>query len=311
MSVKSEVSEKITLSVLTKFIKTYNGDRESLPAFLTNCDNAMSLATPDQQNVLCKFIISQLEGKAQVVCSLKTFSTWDEIKKFLKSTFGEKKHSTHLLVDLQNCKQSINEDVTNYSLRIEQILTRIQSDIHNSCKDSKELLGRIAAMEDLALNTFLLGLNSNISTIVRCRNPSTLNEAVQHALQEEKLFNLTKSSTPKSPKQCSVCNKFGHISSNCYFNKKPNRSNSQTHNSFHLNSNSKPNPNNHNNFNRISCNYCKNLGHTIDQCRKRQYNMARRENNNSAQRDQQIPRPSTSNVKHCTITESQDDDNLN
>jgi hypothetical protein len=311
------MSEKITLSVLTKFIKPYNGDRESLPAFLTNCENAISLATADQQNVLCKYIISQLEGKAQVICSLKTFSEWEDIKIFLRNTFGEKKHATHLLVDLQNCRQLPNEDVTKYSLRIEQILTRIQSDIHYNCKESKELVGRIAAMEDLALNTFLLGLNSNISTIVRCRNPSSLNEAVQHAIEEEKLFNLSKSSAPKYSKQCSICNKSGHTSSDCYLKNKKynNKPNSQFHNSFHVNSNPnnsnfKPYSNQRNNYNPVTCHYCKNVGHTIDQCRKRQYNMARRENANATQRDQvPTPRANTSGVKHCIISESETNNN--
>jgi hypothetical protein len=183
---KPKMSEKITLAFLTKFIKPYNGDRESLPAFLTNCENAMSLASPEQQNVLCKFIISQLEGKAQSACCLKTFQTWTEIKKFLKTTFGEKKHSTHLLLELQNCKQHISESATEYSLRIESCLTRILADIQYSHTDEKELPGRIAAMEDLALNTFLLGLNPNFSSIVRCHNPSNLNEGIYLQLRRKK-----------------------------------------------------------------------------------------------------------------------------
>lgn len=81
---KVKMADKITLSVLTKFIKPFNGDRELLPAFLTNCENPMSLATTDQQNVMCKYIISQLEGKAQLACSLKTFDKWSEIKSCLK-----------------------------------------------------------------------------------------------------------------------------------------------------------------------------------------------------------------------------------
>ncbi|XP_045456068.1 uncharacterized protein LOC123665882 [Melitaea cinxia] len=43
-----------------------------------------------------------LEGKAQVACSLKHFSNWTDLKTFLRSTFGEKKHATHLLSDLQH-----------------------------------------------------------------------------------------------------------------------------------------------------------------------------------------------------------------
>lgn len=60
------MSEKVTLLTLTKFIKPY---RECLPAFLTNCENAISLDATDQPKVLCKYILSQLEGKAQLACS--------------------------------------------------------------------------------------------------------------------------------------------------------------------------------------------------------------------------------------------------
>lgn len=295
-SKKGEMTDKITLSFLTKFIKTYNGDRESLPAFLTNCDNAMSLASSDQQPVLCKFIISQLEGKAQVACSLKTFTKWTELKNFLRSTFGEKKHSIHLLSDLQHCKQLLNEDVTKFSLRIEQILTRIHSNIHYSCKDERELLGRTAAMEDLALNTFLLGLNPSLSNIVRCKNPTTLSDAIQYAIDEEKIFNLYKINT-KSQKQCSVCNKAGHTSSECFKNKKPFSKNVfQIHHQNNFNKNQKPNSNN---SYIKTCNYCKRTGHTITECRKRQFNENRRENANSAQNDNSYIRSRVAPAQPC------------
>lgn len=92
-SESDSASEKLNLNVLTKFIKLFDDDRESLTAFLTNCDNAIALATTSQRDVLCKFILSQLEGKA-------------ELKSFQKSTFEEKKHSTHRLIDIQNWKHS-------------------------------------------------------------------------------------------------------------------------------------------------------------------------------------------------------------
>lgn len=267
---KPKMADKITLSVLTKFIKPFNGSRETLPAFLTNCENAISLATTEQQNFLCKYIISQLEGKAQLACCLKQFSSWSEIKLFLKTTFGEKKHSSHLLVDLQNCKQLSSEDVMQFSLRVESCLTRLQSDIHYSCSNDKELLGRIAAMEDLALNTFLLGLNSSFSHIVRCRNPTTLSEAITHAVEEEKLYNLTKLSA-KSTKICTTCNKSGHTASDCYKNKKTNFSRSFQHINALNNGQSPSNTQNNYSSNftsHKSCAYCKKYGHLISECRK-------------------------------------------
>lgn len=64
--------------------------------------------------------------------------------------------------DLQNCKQLRNEDVTKYSLKIECILTKIQTNIHYNYKCDKELPGRIAAMEEITIYTFMLGLDHSI-----------------------------------------------------------------------------------------------------------------------------------------------------
>lgn len=280
---ETENTEKITLNFLTKFIKCFNGNRESLAAFLTNCDNAIALATTSQQDVLCKFILSQLEGKAQLACSLKTFANWAELKSFLKSTFGEKKHTSHLLIDLQNCKQGVNESVTQYALRIESCLTRIQADIHHSCTDYIILPGKIAAMEELALNTFLLGLNSNLSTIVRCRNPTNLNDAITHGVEEEKLYKLNGIAS-KPHKTCSVCNKSGHSSSDCYKRKSEN-----FRRTYHV-----PQPSTSSNLQRgqlsTVCAYCKNVGHHINECRKRQFNNQR----NANPQFQRQPPPSNS-----------------
>lgn len=258
----NKMSDKITLNVLTKFIKPYNGDREYLPAFLTNCESAISLATTEQQNFLCKYIISQLEGKAQLAACLKKFEDWADIKQFLKTTFGEKKHSTHLLVNLQQCKQLPSEDAMQYAVRVESCLTRLQSDIHYSCDNDKELIGRLAAMEDLALNTFLLGLNSNYSHIVRCRNPKSLSEAITHAVEEEKIFNLSKL-TSRSNKHCTHCNKSGHTASECYKNKRssPNFHHVDSSDNSHNTTTSKFDP-------EKSCKYCKKRGHLISECRK-------------------------------------------
>ncbi|CAH2089855.1 unnamed protein product [Euphydryas editha] len=311
-SVKSEkiikptkMSNAITLNFLTKFIKPYDGKRETLPAFLTNCDNAISLASNEQQTILCKFIISQLEGKAQVACSLKTFHNWPELKDYLKQNFSEKKHSSHLLSDLQNCKQKLPlETVTQFSLRIESCLTRLLSDVHFSCDKKEELIGRVAGIEDLALNTFLMGLNPSFSHIVRCRNPKTLNEAVTHAIEEEKLFNATKFSS-KTLKTCSTCNKQGHLSSECYRNR---NKNVKSYNTNLSDTNNYPNrfpmqtqlsqiPHN---FSRKICAYCKKPGHMINECRKRQYNNQRRiSQQHDTQAQSSDTRRSNANVNFC------------
>lgn len=103
---------ELSFSILTKFIKPFDGDKIKLSPFLKNCENALNLASASQQHILFKYIISQLEGKAEAACSLKIFDNWHELKQFLKSTFGETKHRDHLLLDLQNCRTKPGESVT-------------------------------------------------------------------------------------------------------------------------------------------------------------------------------------------------------
>lgn len=271
---------KMDLMFLTKFVKPFNGDREILPAFLTSCQNAVDLCDPDQKSILCKFILSQLQGKAATACSLKEFKNWDDLKRFLRYTFGEKKHLSHLLIELQNSRQLQSETVTQFGLRVESCLTKIQADILTTCADRNQLIGRISAMEDLALNAFILGLHPNISTVLRCRNPSSLNTAISLACDEEKVVSLQRSFQRPPSKFCSTCNKQGHSNSECFRNKSrppkqisyvPQPQNQPQPSVSSHNPNYPP----RNNFNK-SCAYCKNKGHTINECRKREYNNRRR-----------------------------------
>lgn len=281
--------EELSFSILARFIKPFDGDKTKLSPFLKNCENALSSASASQQDILLKYIISQLEGKAEAACSLKIFESWHELKLFLKSTFGETKHRDHLLLDLQNCKIKPGESVTQYSLRLETYLTRLQTDIAHSTHDPTEIKGRIASTEDLALHTFLLGLPSNISNILRCRNPSNLHEAVNLACQEEKLQNYVQSFRQETKPRCKICGKMGHSERTCFHNRpqrpihvlKPSQfvSNNNQHQPSSSFYNATTNP--------AVCRYCKNVGHDISQCRKRQYNNSRKNYNPSQQNPQQ------------------------
>lgn len=284
---KSEAScaMSVDFNILSKFIKPFDGDRGKLTSFIRNCNNAFQLASREQDDLLFKFILAQLEGKAEAACSLKCFSNWQELKTFLKLTFGEVKHRDHLLLDLQTCKIRPNEDISQYSLRIETCLTKLQTDITHSTQIKSELEGRIANTEDLALHTFLLGIPSHISTIVRCRNPRSLNEAIDLAIQEEKLQNYVQiSKTKETNPRCRACDKIGHTEKNCFLYRQrrpihvlsPNKTQFQRrpHDQPSSSSSSFPNPQNH----PVICRYCKNIGHDISVCRKRQFNNARKNN---------------------------------
>ena len=170
----------------------------------------------------------------------------------MKTNFGEKKHITHLLADLQRCRQGPSETVGAFALRIETQLGQLLTEVTLSVTRKADLSGRIGGMEELALHTFLLGLMPKISSFVRGKDPKTLNEAINCATSEEKIqrinmFEYQNTFKPQSP-QTQI---------------RPHNS-PQRHNQSQPQKHFRPPT-------QVTCNYCKNLGHTIDQCRKRQY----------------------------------------
>lgn len=177
------------ISVLCSFVNVYRGERDALPAFLTNCQNALDMATTTQKSLIIKFIISRLDGKAQVACSNRIFDEFKDLKSFMKQSFGETKYYYHLLLQLQPCKQQPNESVAQYSFKIEKCSADLQSEIHNSDSYKKDLSGRIAMTGDLALYTFSLRLKPTLSTFVRSQCPKHLNGAVNITIEDEKIQN--------------------------------------------------------------------------------------------------------------------------
>ncbi|CAH4028432.1 unnamed protein product [Pieris brassicae] len=183
------------------------------------------------------------EGKAETACSIKEFSNWPQLKEFLKTQFSERKYYTHLLTDSQECKQLTNEPLSRYALRIKTYLSKLLTEISiNYGHKNREMYGRTAAMEELTLHHFQMGLSSRISNIVRCKSRST------------KL-----STSPFLKKKYN----------NTYSKQIPIRNNFQKSQLQH-----KPDPPTSSNPKSITfCRYCKKSGHTLKNYRKREYNI--------------------------------------
>ncbi|CAG9782337.1 unnamed protein product [Diatraea saccharalis] len=258
----SATMSQIDLNILIKFINKYDGSREKLNAFLNNCRNAINLASSSQEDILLKYILSQLEGRAESACSIKEFENWEQLENFLKSQYGERKHYAALLSELQDCRQLSNETANQFALRIESCLSKLLTEINISIPTKKkgELAGRVAAMQDLALHTFIIGLNPQLSTVVRCRDPETLNDAINFAVSEEKILLAT---TRRNANSFQNYARPRPQQNNRPFPRQPNRpSDYQPKPSFGSNP--------------ISvCRYCKIPGHNIETCRKREYNNRR------------------------------------
>lgn len=292
----------IDLNILIKFVPRFDGTREKLNAFLNNCSNAIKLASATQQDVLFKYILSQLEGRAEAACTIKEFENWVQLEQFLKAQFGERKHYAHLLSDLQDCRQN-NETVNQFALRLESCLAQLLTEINISIPTKKkgELAGRLAAMQDLAMHTFVIGLKPKLSMVVRCQNPETLNEAINLAVSEEKLLQ-------------SAFNR-GHAA-NCpltqsrpsWQKKKEDHFKPQVHTmSTSTASSQRASSSKNYESQNISCKYCRSVGHSIDQCIKLAH---KKKNENFSSKS---PRASVNFAGEDTTDNAscQDDDDIN
>lgn len=258
MSIKEERTELVSIGTLFKFVKPFDGSRDKLNSFLINCNNAINLASDSQKTILFKYILSQLEGKAESASFIKDFECWEQLSEFLKTQFGEKKHYAHLLTDLQECRQGYNEPVNQFALRVETCLSKLLTEITLSNRRKSELVGRTAAMEDLALHTFLLGLKPEISNLVRAKDPTKLNEAINFATSEEKILNLFhKRNQPHSTTHRPPVKSQPSFRPSAHNISYPRQQFTRPHNQYNSNT---------------FCRYCKVPGHTIESCAKRQYN---------------------------------------
>ncbi|CAG9131200.1 unnamed protein product [Plutella xylostella] len=232
----------MSIDTLLRFIEPYDGDRDNLSSWIEKCDRAFQLASDSQERILFAYVQNKLTDKAQSTCSNTVFSEWKDLKEFLKARFGNRKHQTHLLIELQNCKQTYQENVAQYIARLESCLKRLLSTIKQSNSDPLLLPGQIDSTNQLALHSFLLGINPKLSQVLRSREPRDLNEAFNMALEEEK-FSLLESTRNENPrnKYCNICHRNGHTAAFCRNNAQTNRSNPNINRNpnhrplFHLN----------------------------------------------------------------------------
>lgn len=273
---------EMELNTLLKFVKPYDGSREKLNSFINNCNNTYELASEAQKPIIFKYILCQLTDKAEIACSIKEFTSWEQLKEFLKTQFSERKHYTHLLNDLQESKQTSSENVGQFALRMETYLSQLLTEISLSNYKAKEIPGRTAAMEDLTLHHFLMGLNPRVSNMVRCRAPKTFNEAVNLAISEERILETLYRRNHSSQHDKQASQNRSKPKSFAQNNKYSQKSSSQPSASGHP----KHDPN-------LTCKYCKEIGHDINNCQKRQ----RRYPSSQPQQDQSKSSGSQPNSK--------------
>lgn len=278
MSVDSS-SSNLSLDFLSKLIpEKFDGDRYKLRSFIKQVDAVFELAKPDQITPLLLFVKSKIIGKARdqidIHCNL---TTWKDISELLLNLYQDKKSFDQLLEELNNLKQGNNESISQYYQRLEDVSSRVLANVHANETDKDLLKGRLVMVNDMTLNRFIYHTHPHISQMLRYRNFKNINEALSAALAEEKALRIN--SNQNRPR---VSNNYNNNYKNNFTSF---QANSHPRNNFRSNDNHQKSMSRSVHFNQESkippkqCRYCKKLGHTIDECRKREYFNARKSNN--------------------------------
>lgn len=223
------------ISLLIKLIPEFDGSFDKLTAFIDNVNSAHDLATPEQKPILMPFIRAALKGPAQNIVHSVNYTSWDNLKKKLISTYGEKKSFAQIQIELQNLKQYRDESVASFTQRIESKIQKLMSSLsfkNNGTLDTSQQ----ELLKEMGLTAFIHNSLPQYGQLLRIRNPQNIVEASKLACDEEialkfqraslgyNTFNKNNSNKFRNSQKvfitekirCTFCNREGHKIENCF-----------------------------------------------------------------------------------------------
>ncbi|XP_028158551.1 uncharacterized protein LOC114351505 [Ostrinia furnacalis] len=298
----------LDISTLLKLIPAFDTDKnDQIYRFVRSCDSAFKLATEDQKAILLVYTLNNITGSGASDVHSKQHICWTSLRTFLIDRFSNVKTIPHLNLELQSLFQRPNESITEYFHRVDLCRSKIIEKLNAEIIDDT-LSGRLATTEETALSVFVNGLSSDIGTMLRTKGFTALAEAGRFAMQEDKIRAMNNARQTLFRLAVPTNNARQPL----FRPTVPRHTNNSTHRTIipRYNSNNRftppnqPHPQTNSNFtaqNPKICNYCKNVGHEIADCRKRAYNNNLR--NNQAQKALPAPPAQVNNLNSWATNE--------
>lgn len=269
------VSIDKTVEHVIRMVPEFSGGiDEKLVFFINACELVIDITPVANQDIMLRTILNRIKGFAYEVIKYENITSWDMLKTLLKTTYDRPTNAAYLQIELFNAKQRYKETLIEYVNRIRNLVQAV-SEGSTQGKSVSDALAVQNNIREQALLVFLEGISDRIKLMVKSKNPSTLEQAIQIAIIEDK------NTAPSEVKQkssnfrgrggtqkfnksnCHVCGKYGHYARDC-------RSRNSIKNEGKINTN-KP----------IARTYCSKKRHTIDKCFKKKNENRRRKGESS------------------------------
>lgn len=169
-------------------IPSYDGNPSALSEFIRSAEViTIQFCTQNPNDYINKLIISSIRNKlkdqALEVVTGYHYDTWNELKRVLVENFGDQRSELNLLVDLTKLRQNRDTPIEFFN-KIRTHLAIFNSKISLGDEDPAVKNYKLLANKSLALRTFVSGLNENLGSFIRSRNPNSLEEALKMVKEE-------------------------------------------------------------------------------------------------------------------------------
>lgn len=301
-------------------ILPFDGKNMPVSQFVNSCMHAKNMISPSAEYGLVQMIKNKLVGPALRVALSGEYNDIESLLVVLKTRFAPVYSSSSLHGELSKVSQHPDETVVDYGSRVSMILQQLKScyqaespnqtvQFLNSAESNAvrnfltglkgDIYTRINSRDPVTLNhaietaikaeadhnehTQRMRITEGLMQSIRCNNCLGYGHDTYSCSTINPLAQI--SHVQWQPKVCSYCKNSGHVRAECktlqpqmlrrdpVMNRPPMR-NMPINNRFNQPFISSRNVG-------IICRYCKIPGHTLEQCRKRQYNNQYNNANNS------------------------------
>ncbi|XP_068994137.1 caldesmon-like [Neodiprion pinetum] len=293
---EQSISVKDALAVVPKF----DGKNITVMQFNRACKRALEMVTPSLEGYLTRLIRSKLADRAYAVIEDESFATLQGLLDKLTEVFAPIRSANHYRGELGQLYKYADEHVLDYIGRTRDIKTGL---IEAERRKNRELTNaEIIRLDEEVCEAFVGGLPSDCRNAVLIKGYSNLKTAYERAIDASKALELDRdrarsrgasraesnnaepckhcgrsnhltdqcrairrpavSRPVENRESCTLCGRSTHSTANCYKNKPPSSQQSTARNT-----------------NVVECSYCKSIGHSYNECRKRRYHETISRNN--------------------------------